>query len=171
MARKALTILLMLMRSLPGLSMARRLAMVNSDVEGWAHYCEQMTLDEGFGGGDPKLRVGQLIDALLRDGRYIAAIKLHTQGMTIDQATDLFVKEAHQPPPIARMEAERGASDATYLYYTLGKLEILKLREDWKRKMGEKYTIGAFNRRFIEAGTVPVKIIRREMMGQDGPLL
>lgn len=162
---------LMLMRSLPGLSMVRRLAMVNSNVEGWAHYCEQMTLDEGFGGGDPKLRFGQLIDALLRDGRYVAAIKLHTEGMTIEQATDLFVHEAHQTPPIALMEARRGASDATYLYYALGKLEILKLRQAWQQKTGDSYAIGDFHRHFLEAGTMPIKIIRREMIGTDGPLL
>jgi uncharacterized protein (DUF885 family) len=162
---------LMLMRSLPDLSMVRRLAGVNSNVEGWAHYCEQMTLDEGFGGGDPKLRFGQLIDALLRDGRYVAAIKLHTQGMTIEQAADMFVHEAHQTAPIALMEARRGASDATYLYYALGKLQILKLRQDWQKKMGDRYTIGDFHRRLLESGTVPIKVIRREMMGTDGPLL
>ena len=162
---------LMLMRSLPDLSMVRRLAMTNSDVEGWAHYCEQMTLDEGFGNDDPKLRLGQIVDALLRDARYIVGIKLHTAGMTVDQATDFFVKEGHQTPPMARKEALRGTSDPTYLYYTLGKLEILKLRQDWQAKMGDKYTIGEFHKRLMEAGTVPIKIIRREMMGTDGPLL
>jgi uncharacterized protein (DUF885 family) len=161
----------MLMRSLPGLSMVRRLSQTNSNIEGWAHYCEQMTLDEGFGGDDPKLRLGQLADALLRDARYIVGIKLHTAGMTIDQATDFFVKEGHQTLPVARKEAQRGASDPTYLYYTLGKLEILKLRQDWKAKMGDKFTIGDFHRHLLEAGTVPIKFIRRELMGRDGPLL
>jgi uncharacterized protein (DUF885 family) len=162
---------LMLMRSLPRLSMVRRLANVNSDVEGWAHYCEQMTLDEGYGGGDPKLRLGQIVDALLRDSRYIVGIRLHTKGMTVDQAADFFVKEGHQTPPMALKEAKRGTADPTYLYYTLGKLEILKLRADWKAKMGDRYAIGDFHTRLLEAGTVPLKIIRREMMGEDGPLL
>lgn len=162
---------LMLMRSLPGLSMVRRLANVNSDVEGWAHYCEQMTLDEGFGNGDPKLRLGQIVDALLRDSRYIVGIRLHTKGMTVEQAADFFVKEGHQTPPMALKEAKRGTSDPTYLYYTLGKLEILKLRADWQARMGDRYTIGDFHKRLLEAGTVPLKIIRREMMGEDGPLL
>jgi uncharacterized protein (DUF885 family) len=162
---------LMLMRSLPGLSMVRRLSMTNSDVEGWAHYCETMMLDVGFGNDDPKLRLGQITDALLRDARYIVGIKLHTQGMTVDQATDFFVKEGHQSPPIARKEALRGTSDPTYLYYALGKLEILKLRQDWQAKMGDAYSIGEFHKRLMEAGTVPIKIIRREMMGADGPLL
>ncbi len=162
---------LMLMRSLPGLSMVRRLASANSNVEGWAHYCEQMTLDEGFGNDDPKLRLGQIVDALLRDSRYIVGIKLHTAGMTVYQATDFFVDQGHQPRPVARKEALRGTSDPTYLYYALGKLEILKLRQDWQAKMGDKYTIGEFHKRLMEGGTVPIKIIRREMMGTDGPLL
>jgi uncharacterized protein (DUF885 family) len=161
----------MLMRSLPDLTMVRRLAMTNSNVEGWAHYCETMMLDEGFGGDDPKLRLGQLIDAMLRDARYIVGIKLHTEGMTVDQATDFFVKEGHQSRPIAQKEALRGTSDPTYLYYALGKLEILKLRQDWQAKMGDKYSIGEFHKRLMEAGTVPIKIIRREMMGAEGPLL
>jgi uncharacterized protein (DUF885 family) len=162
---------LMLMRSLPDLSMVRRLSQTNSNVEGWAHYCEQMTLDEGFGNDDPKLRLGQIVDALLRDARYVVGIKLHTAGMTVDQATDFFVKEGHQTPPMARKEALRGTSDPTYLYYALGKLEILKLRQDWQAKMGDTYTIGEFHKRLMESGTVPIKIIRREMMGTDGPLL
>ena len=162
---------LMLMRSLPDLSMVRRLSQTSSNVEGWAHYCEQMTLDEGFGGDDPKLRLGQIIDALLRDARYIVGIKLHTGGMTIDQATDFFIHEGYQSPPVARKEALRGTSDPTYLYYAVGKLEILKLRRDWQAKMGDKYTIGDFHKHLMEAGTVPLKIIRREMMGADGPLL
>jgi uncharacterized protein (DUF885 family) len=162
---------LMLMRSLPDLSMVRRLSQTNSNVEGWAHYCEQMTLDEGFGNDDPKLRLGQIVDALLRDARYIVGIKLHTAGMTVDQATDFFANEGHQSRPVARKEALRGTSDPTYLYYALGKLEILKLRQDWQAKMGDKYTIGEFHKRLMESGTVPIKIIRREMMGTDGPLL
>jgi len=162
---------LMLMRSLTDLSMVRRLSGTNSDVEGWAHYCEQMTLDEGFGNDDPKLRLGQIVDALLRDARYVVGIKLHTAGMTVDQATDFFVDQGHQPRPVARKEALRGTSDPTYLYYALGKLEILKLRQDWQAKMGDKYTIGEFHKRLMEGGTVPIKIIRREMMGTDGPLL
>ncbi|HLG87832.1 MAG TPA: DUF885 domain-containing protein [Alphaproteobacteria bacterium] len=162
---------LMLMRSMPGLSMVRRLTNTNSNVEGWAHYCEQMMLDEGFGGGDPKLRIGQLLDALLRDVRYVVGIEMHTRGMSVEQAADMFVREAHQPGPIALMEARRGTSDPTYLYYTVGKLEILKLREDWKAKMGSAYSIGDFHKRLIEGGTVPIRIIRREMTGSDGPLL
>jgi uncharacterized protein (DUF885 family) len=162
---------LMLMRSLPDLSMVRRLANANSNVEGWAHYCEQMVLDEGYGGRDPKMRLGQIVDALLRDARYIAGIKLHTQGWTIDEARDFFIKEGHQNPEMAAKEAQRGASDPTYGYYTIGKLEILKLRADWKAKQGDAYKIGDFHERLLESGTVPLKIIRREMMGEDGPVL
>jgi uncharacterized protein (DUF885 family) len=115
--------------------------------------------------------LGQIVDALLRDARYIVGIKLHTAGMTVDQATDFFANEGHQSRPVARKEALRGTSDPTYLYYALGKLEILKLRQDWQAKLGDKYTIGEFHKRLMESGTVPIKIIRREMMGTDGPLL
>jgi uncharacterized protein (DUF885 family) len=162
---------LMLMRSLPDLSLVRRVAWTGSNTEGWAHYSEQMTLDEGFGQGDPKLRLAQIVDALLRDCRYVVAIRMHALGMTLDQATDFFVTEGHQTRPMAEKEAKRGTADPTYLVYTLGKLEILKLRDDWKAKMGDQYSIAAFHKRFLEGGTVPIKLIRREMMGQDGGLL
>jgi len=161
---------LMLMRSVPDLSMVRRLAWANSNVEGWAHYCEQMMLDEGYGDGDLKLRAGQIIDALLRDARFVAGVEMHARGMTLEQATEFFVKEGHQTHPMALKEAKRGTADPTYLYYTAGKLEILKLRDDWKAKTGDGYSAGAFHRRLLEGGTVPIKMIRREMMGADGPL-
>jgi uncharacterized protein (DUF885 family) len=162
---------LMLMRSLPDLSMVRRLDWAVSNVEGWAHYCEQMTLDEGFGGDDPKLRLGQILDALLRDARFVASIELHTRGMSVEQATQFFIDEGHQSPSMSLKEAKRGTSDPSYLLYTVGKLEILKLRDDWKAKMGDRYSIGAFHKRLMEGGIVPIKMIRREMLGEDGPLL
>src|SRR6185312_11890675 len=107
-------------------SKVRKLIGANSNAEGWAHYCEQMMLDEGYGNGDPKLRLGQLQDALLRDARYIVGIEMHTRGMTMKQGIDFFVKEGYQTEETGKRETERGTSDPTYLYYTLGKLEILK---------------------------------------------
>ena len=86
-------------------------------------------LDEGYGDHDPKLRLGQLLDALLRDARFIVGIEMHTGKMTLEQGQEFFVKEGFQVPPVAEVEAKRGTSDPTYLYYTLGKLQILKLRE------------------------------------------
>ena len=93
-------------------------------------------LDEGYGKGDLKLRLGQLQDALLRNARFIAGIQMHTGRMTMEEAQEFFVKEGYQVRPVAEKEAKRGTSDPTYLVYTLGKLEILKLREDYKEMKG-----------------------------------
>ena len=130
-----------------------------------------MMLDEGYGTGDPKLRLGQLQDALLRDARFIAGIQMHTGTMTMDQALEFFVKEGYQVRPVAEKEAKRGTSDPTYLVYTLGKLEILKLREDYKKLNGEQYTLQAFHDAFLGQGTPPIKIVRRALLGNDSPVL
>jgi uncharacterized protein (DUF885 family) len=155
----------------PELSKVRKLTGAGSNAEGWAHYSEEMVLDEGFMNNDPKYRLAQLVDALLRDCRYIVGIRMHTQGMTMAQAKLFFVKEGRQQPVIGEMETKRGTGDPTYLMYTLGKLEILKLRADYQRKMGSKFSLQDFHDRFIKAGSPPVKIVRRELMGRDGPLL
>jgi len=143
----------------------------NSNAEGWAHYTEQMMLDEGYGDGDPKLRLGQLIDALLRDARFIVGIEMHTGKMTLEQAQEFFVREGYQVAPVAEVEARRGTSDPTYLYYTLGKLQILKLREDYRKSRGNEFTLQEFHDRFMRQGSVPMKIIRKAMLGDDGPTL
>ncbi|HEV7859511.1 MAG TPA: DUF885 domain-containing protein [Pyrinomonadaceae bacterium] len=155
----------------PQLSKVRKLTSANTNAEGWAHYSEQMVLDEGYGNGDPRLRLAQLVDALLRDVRYIVGIRMHTQGMTMDQSKEFFVKEGYQQPVVGEMETKRGTSDPTYLYYTLGKLEILKLREDYRRKMGDKFSLQEFHDRFIRSGSPPIKIVRREMLGDNSPVL
>lgn len=155
----------------PELSKVRKLTAAGSNAEGWAHYSEEMVLDEGLYNNDPKYRLAQLIDALLRDCRYIVGIRMHTQGMTMEQAKEFFVKEGRQQPVIGEMETKRGTGDPTYLMYTLGKLEILKLRADYQRKMGRSFSLQDFHDRFIKAGSPPVKIVRRELMGRDGPLL
>jgi uncharacterized protein (DUF885 family) len=152
-------------------SKVRKLLGCSSNAEGWAHYSEQMMLDEGFGNGDPKLRLGQLQDALLRDVRYIAGIQMHTGKMTLEQATDLFVKEGYQPRPIAEKEAKRGTADPTYLVYTLGKLEILKLRDDYKKMKGSQYKLQEFHDAFMKQGTAPIKIVRRALLGNDSAVL
>jgi uncharacterized protein (DUF885 family) len=155
----------------PELSKVRKLTGAGSNAEGWAHYSETMVLDEGLYNNDPRYRLAQLVDALLRDSRYIVGIRMHTEGMTMDQAKEFFVKEGHQVPVVGEMETKRGTGDPTYLMYTLGKLEILKLREDYKQKMGAQFSLQDFHDRFIKAGTPAVKIVRRELMGRDGPLL
>jgi uncharacterized protein (DUF885 family) len=152
-------------------SKVRKLIGCGTDSEGWAHYSEQMMLDEGYGNGDLKLRLGQLQDALLRNARYIAGIQMHTGKMTLEQATDFFVKEGYQTRPIAEKEAKRGTSDPTYLVYTLGKLEILKLRDDYKKMKGAEYSLGEFHDAFLKQGAAPIKIVRRALLGNDSPAL
>jgi uncharacterized protein (DUF885 family) len=152
-------------------SKVRKLIAANTNSEGWAHYTEQMMLDEGYGNGDLKLRLGQLQDALLRNARYIVGIEMHTGRMSFAQGVDFFVKEGYQTPAIAEEETKRGASDPTYLYYTLGKLEILKLREDYRRLRGAQFQLLEFHDRFLAQGCPPIKIIRRAMLGNDSPVL
>ncbi len=164
----------------PQLSKVRKLVTANTNVEGWAHYCEQMMLDEGYGQPgtgaaserDARLiRLGQLQDALLRDARFVAGIEMHTAGWTTDQAIDFFVKEGYQSRSIAEVETKRGTSDATYLYYTLGKLEIMKLRADMQAKQGAAFSLQAFHDQFMQQGGAPIKIVRKAMLGDDSPVL
>ena len=150
----------------------RKLTSANTNAEGWAHYGEQMMLDEGFGNGDPKIRLAQLEEALLRDCRYVAGIKMHTQGMTVEQGAKLFVEKGVQQPANAYEEARRGAYNPTYLYYTLGKLQIYKLREDYKRAKGAAFTLRGFHDEFVKAGPMPIKLMRRVMLpGDTGKVL
>jgi uncharacterized protein (DUF885 family) len=152
-------------------SKVRKLIGCSSNAEGWAHYSEQMMLDEGYGNGDLQLRLGQLEDALLRDARYIVGISMHTGKMTFDQAIDFFQKEGYQTKAVAEVETKRGTSDPTYLVYTLGKLEIMKLREDYKKKMGAQFTLQQFHDTFLQQGFPPIKIVRQTMLGDDSPTL
>ncbi len=151
-------------------SRARKLLGASSNAEGWAHYCEQMMLDEGYS-TDPKMRLGQLQDALLRDARYIVGIEMHTGKRTFDQAVEFFQKEGYQTHETAMVETKRGTSDATYLYYTLGKLQILKLREDYKKMRGSQFSLQEFHDNFLKQGFPPIKIVRKAMLGNDSPTL
>ena len=141
-----------------------------TNSEGWAHYCEQMVIDEGFHSDDPRYRLAQIQDALLRNARFIVGIRLHTKGMTVAQAEDFFVTEGYQPRPVAVSESKRGTSDPTYGYYTMGKLMILKLREDYKAKMGAQYSLQQFHDTFIALGPLPLPLIRKAMLGETGQL-
>jgi len=152
-------------------SKVRKLIGASSNAEGWAHYTEQMMLDQGYGNGDLKLRMGQLQDALLRNARYIVGIEMHTGKMTFEQGVDFFVKEGYQTHALALVETKRGASDPTYLYYTLGKLQIMKLREDYRKLRGANFSIFDFHNQFLAQGFPPIKIIRRAMLGNDSPVL
>lgn len=150
---------------------ARKIFGCSTNVEGWAHYTEQMMLDEGYGNGDLKLRLGQLQDALLRNARFIVGIKMHTGEMTFDQAVDFFVNEGYQSRANGLRETKRGTADPTYLYYTLGKLEILKLRDDYRKLKGSAFTIGEFHDTFLRQGSPPIPLIRKAMLGTEGNAL
>lgn len=153
-------------------SKVRKLLGCSSNAEGWAHYSEQMMLDEGYGNGDPMLRLGQLQDALLRDARYIVGISMHTGRMSFEQAVQFFQKEGYQTAEVAEVETKRGTSDPTYLVYTLGKLEIMKLRADYQKKMGDKFNLQEFHDTFLKQGFPPIKIVRETMLGEgSGPTL
>ena len=135
-----------------------------TNSEGWAHYCEQMMIDEGFHADDPRYRFAQLQDALLRDVRFIVGIRMHTQGMTIAEAEALFVKEGYQPRPVASPRPSVAHPTPTYGYYTMGKLMILKLRDDYKAKMGAKYSLQNFHDTFIRLGPMPLPLVRKAML-------
>jgi uncharacterized protein (DUF885 family) len=157
------------MQTIP--SKVRKLLVANSNAEGWAHYCEQMMLDEGYGNGDLKLRLGQLQDALLRDARYIVGIQMHIGHMTYEQGIDFFVHEGYQSRTNGERETKRGTSNPTYLYYTLGKLEIMKLRADYKAMRGSAFTLEEFHDRFMQQGAPPIRIVRKALLGNDSPVL
>jgi uncharacterized protein (DUF885 family) len=149
----------------------RALYASGANAEGWALYCEQMMLDEGLHNGDPKYRLAQLQMALMRACRYLVGIKMHTKGMTVEQAESFFQTNAYLTPHNAEVESFRGTEDPGYLRYQLGKLMILKLREDVRRKQGAQFDLGQFNDAFLREGALPIRLIRRDMLGSDGPLL
>src|SRR6185295_4612173 len=152
-------------------SKVRKLLGASSNAEGWAHYTEQMMLDEGYTNNDPKMRLGQLQDALLRNARYIVGIEMHTGKRTFDQGIEFFEKEGYQTHETAVRETKRGTSDPTYLYYTLGKLQIMKLRDDYRKKKGSSYSLEEFHDSFMKQGFPPIKIVRKALLGDDSPTL
>jgi uncharacterized protein (DUF885 family) len=145
--------------------LVRRIYHSGADAEGWALYCEQMMLDAGLHNGDPKFRLAQLQMALLRACRYLVAIRMHTRGMTVAQATIFFENNGYQNHHNAEVEALRGTDDPGYLRYQLGKLMILKLRKDLKCKQGAAFSLSKFHNDFLSEGAIPVPLIRRAMLG------
>lgn len=141
--------------------------------EGWAHYVEEMMLEQGLGEGDAKLRVMQLVSALFRNVRFLVAIGLHARGMTMQQAAALFVTHAFATPERAREQARRGTFAPMFLSYTLGKLIVRKLRDDYRKKLGSRYTLRKFHDAFLGCcGAAPLPVIRRTLLGADaGPIL
>ncbi|HEV2390918.1 MAG TPA: DUF885 domain-containing protein [Verrucomicrobiae bacterium] len=145
-------------------------------TEGWAHYCEQMMLDEGFGASPSKsptreeqvtaakYRVAQADEALLRVCRLCVSIKMHCQGMSVDEATRFFEDNCYYEEKPARDEAIRGTFDPEYLYYTVGKLEILKLRADYQRQEGARFSLRRFHNEMLRHGAPPLRLLREAML-------
>jgi len=152
-------------------------------VEGWAHYAEQMIVDQGFGTGGKlnevsksnpltgaaalkaaKYRLAQTDEALLRVCRLCVSIKMHCQGMTVDDAAKFFEENCYYEPKPARQEAIRGTFDPEYLYYTVGKLEILKLRDDYHKQQGDKFSLQKFNDEILRHGCPPLRLLREVLL-------
>ena len=141
-------------------------------AEGWAHYTEEMMWEAGLGAGSPEIHIGQLSNALLRDVRYLCAIGLHTQGMSVKDCETMFREQGYQDPGNSRQQAARGTYDPAFLNYTMGKLMILKLREDWTASRGGRAAWKAFHDQFLAYGGPPIPLVRAQMLGQgdDGVL-
>lgn len=138
-----------------------------SFVEGWAHYTEQMMIEEGYGTNDPRYHMAQLSEALLRNCRYIVSIMMHTQGMGVEEATRFFMENAYMEETPAASEARRGTFDPGYLNYTLGKLLILKLREDYKKEKGEAFSLREFHDQLLAYGAPPVPLVKTMLLNNN----
>jgi uncharacterized protein (DUF885 family) len=145
-------------------------------IEGWAHYSEKMMIDEGFGSPSnsspseddvkraAKYRMAQADEALLRLCRLCVSIKVHTQNMSIDEATRFFQDNCYYEPKPARQEAMRATFDPGYLNYTLGKLQILKLRDDYKAQQGDEFSLQKFHNELLSHGMPPIRLLREIML-------
>jgi uncharacterized protein (DUF885 family) len=139
-----------------------------SFVEGWAHYCEQMMIEVGFGRQQYSVQLGQLAEALIRLARFIVCIKLHAEDMSVEQGVRFFRDEAFMEEASARREAERGTFDPTYLVYSVGKLMLLKLRQDYKQQQGKAFSLKSFHDTLLGQGTAPFWLHRQLLLGGDG---
>lgn len=135
--------------------------------EGWAHYTEEMMWEEGLTNGDPEMHVGQLLEALLRNVRFVSAIEMHTGKMTVEESEKMFLDQGYQDPANARQQAARGTFDPAYLNYTMGKLMIRKLREDWTASRGGKQAWQQFHDEFLKYGGPPIPLVRKAMLPGD----
>ncbi len=136
-----------------------------SFIEGWAHYCEQMMIEAGFGSRDYGIQLGQLAESLVRLARFIVCIRLHAEDMSVEQGVRFFRDEAYMEEASARREAERGTFDPTYLVYSVGKLGLLKLRNDVKQQQGKAFSLRTFHDTLLGHGTAPLWLHRELMLG------
>jgi uncharacterized protein (DUF885 family) len=138
-------------------------------IEGWAHYTEQMMMDEGFGNdGDSiraaKYRLAQSGDALLRICRLCVSVKMHCQGMTMEEGTKFFMDNWYQGEKPSSQEALRGTFDPGYLFYTVGKLQIQKLRSDYQKQEGSNYSLKKFHDLMLDNGMPPIRLLRQKLL-------
>ena len=136
-------------------------------AEGWAHYTEEMMWDAGLGNGDPETHIGQLLNATLRNVRFLSAIGMHTGRMTVADSEKMFQEQGYQDSATARQQAARGTFDPAYLNYTMGKLMIRKLREDWTASRGGRQAWQSFHDEFLKYGGPPVPLVRKAMLEDD----
>jgi uncharacterized protein (DUF885 family) len=136
-------------------------------AEGWAHYTEEMMWEAGLGNGDPETHIGQLLNAMLRNVRFLSAIGMHAGTMTVRDSEQMFREQGFQDAATARQQAARGTFDPAYLNYTMGKLMIRKLREDWTAARGGKQSWQKFHDEFLKYGGPPIPLVRRAMLGEE----
>ncbi|HSQ59224.1 MAG TPA: DUF885 domain-containing protein [Acidobacteriota bacterium] len=149
-------------------SFARKTSGCGSFAEGWGLYVEEAMIDHGYGGGDPELELGMLRWALVRACRFQVGLRVHTKGMTIEEATKYFQDHAGMEPVNAQREAFRAAFDPTYIIYTLGALQIRKLRDDFQREQGDRFDLGTFHATILAQGSLPVALLRRMLLREEG---
>ncbi len=142
-----------------------------SYMEGWAHYCEQMMIEAGFGRDDHAMKLGQLAEALVRLARFIVGIRLHTEDWSVEQGVRFFKDEAFLEESHARREAERGTFDPTYLVYSAGKMMLLKLRQDWYDEQGGKPSLRAFHDTLLSHGSAPFWALRKLMLSSHNDVV
>jgi uncharacterized protein (DUF885 family) len=138
-----------------------------SFVEGWAHYCEHMMVEAGFGREDAGVKLGQLAESLVRLVRFIVGIRLHAEDLSVEQGVRMFREEAYLEEASARREAERGTFDPTYIVYSVGKMMLLKLRQDYKAQQGKSFSLRGFHDTLLGNGTAPFWLHRQLMLGED----
>ena len=153
------------------LPLVNRVATSYAFTEGWAHYTEQMMLETDYGVGRPELQLTQLLEALVRNCRYVCSVAMHTGDMTVDEATKFFMENAFMAEYPSWREALRGTFDPGYLNYTLGKLMILKLRDDYRRERNGDYSLKGFHDSLLSYGAPPLPLLRNVMLsGRGTPL-
>ena len=153
------------------LPLINRVATSYAFTEGWAHYTEEMMLETEYGRDNPALWLTQLLEALVRNCRYLCSLGMHTQAMTLDEATRFFQDHAYMEEHPASQEAIRGTFDPGYLNYTLGKLMLLKLRQDWRRQEGSEYSLRRFHDSALAWGAPPVPLLRAAMLDADDGMI